>query len=196
MTTAYPGLTFKVEDGTGFVDSNSYTTTDYADAYHNLYGHTDWTGITDVTTKEEALMQATNAIDIMYGQEYYSIPRAQGLQNYYPGSGPYIQALLFPRFVFVINQIQVIQTGVIPVQLQKAVCEVALMYINGGETAIYPQPNLLKFTKNKSVKVGGITTSTTFGKEIDAERYPGFWKIDKILYPLLKKTNNPQYMSL
>jgi hypothetical protein len=111
----------------------------------------------------------------------------------YPNQA-YLQALLFPRFTMVINQIQVLQTGWIPVQLQHAVDEVALMWINGID--IFPQPNLLKFTTNKQVKAGSVGMSTTYGRDIDAERYPGFWKIDKLLYPLLKKTTNPSFLSL
>lgn len=193
MTAAYPGLNFVVEDGSGKVDANSYTTVEYATNYFTNYANTDWTSITDVTIQQEALIQATQSIDIMYGQEYYSIPRSQGMNMLYPNV-PYLQGLLFPRFTMVINQIQVLQTGWIPTQLQNAVCEVAVMWIDGVN--IFPQPNLLKFTKTKGVKVGGIATTTTFGRDIDAERYPGFWKIDKLLFPLLKKSTNPQYLSL
>ena len=195
MSNAYPNLSFVVEDGTGLVAANAYCTTDYADAYHNDRGHADWTAITDITIKQEAIIQATQSIDIMYGQEFYSIPRSQGLAQYYPGQ-MYLQGLLFPRFTMVINQIQVLQTGMIPKQLMQAVSEVALMWLNGGEESIFPQPNLLKFTKEKLISVGGIKSQVVFGRDIDAERYPGFWKIDKILYPLLKKSSNPTYMSL
>lgn len=193
MTVAYQGLSFVVETGAGLVDASSYTSVAYANTYHTQHGNAEWTAITDISIQQYHLIQATQSIDIMYGQEFYSIPRAQGMTIYYPGV-QYLQALLFPRFTMVINQIQVLQTGYMPTQLLNAVSEVALMSLNGKD--IFPQPNLLKFTHNKMVKVGGIATSTTFGREVDAERYPGFWKIDKILYPILKKNSNPSYMSL
>lgn len=194
MTTlTYPDLVFVVETGAGLTNSNSYTTTALADTYHNQFGNTDWTSITDISMKQEALIQGTQSIDIMYGQEFYSIPRSQGVSQLYPNQ-PYLQALLFPRFTMVINQIQVLQTGWIPVQLQHAVMEAALMWVNGID--IFPQPNLLKFTTSKSIKAGSVGSSTTYGRDVDAERYPGFWKIDRLLYPLLKKSTNPSYLSL
>lgn len=193
MTAAFDGLTFVVEDGTGMTTSNSYTSVEYANAYHTQFGNKAWTQITDVSVQQEALIQATQSIDILYGQEFYSLPRSQGMSQLYPGQ-VYLQALLFPRFTMVINQIQVIQTGWIPIQLQRAVCEMALKYVNGDD--IFPQPNLLKFTTNKQVKAGSVGISTTYGRDIDAERYTGMWKIEKILYPLMKKSSNPTYLSL
>lgn len=193
MSDAYPGLQFVVEDGSGKVDSTSYVDIAYADTYLTNQGKSEWIGITDTTIKQFALMQATQSIDILYGQEFYSIPRSQGMSQLHPGQA-YLQGLLFPRFTMVINQIQVIQTGWIPVQLKNAVCEVALMQINGED--IFPQPNLLKFTKKKAVKAGSVGIDTEYGRDVDAERYPGFWKVDKILYPILKKSNNPTYLSL
>ena len=196
MTTAYPGLTLVVEDGTGLVDANSYISLADANTYHTNNGNFDWTKITDPSIQTLALMKATQSVDILYGQEYYGIPRSQGqVRN---DGTPYLQNLLFPRFTMVINNIQVLQTGYIPVQLKRAVCEIALMWINGGSTddVIFPQPNQLKFITEKTIKVGGIATGVKFGKTVDTERYPGFWKIDKIIYPLLRRASNPSFISL
>jgi hypothetical protein len=193
MTTEFPGITMVVETGAGLTNANSYVDLTYATNYHIQFGNKAWTQLTDISKQQEALIQATQSIDILYGQEFYSIPRSQGISQQYPQQA-YLQALLFPRFTMVINQIQVLQTGYIPDQLKKAVCEVALMYINGVD--IFPQPNLLKFTTNKQIKAGSTGISTTYGRDIDTERYTGFWKVEKIIYPLLKKSSNPTYLSL
>ncbi len=201
----FPGLQFVVETGAGLTNSNSYVTLTYASAYATQMGQVNWTNQTDVTIQQLALIKATQAMDILYGQEYYSIPMQQG-QNVV-NNVPYLQALLFPCITMVINMIQVIQSGQIPDQLARGVCELAFIWLNanlvGGtfttnpinDAVIFPQPNLLKFMRNKQMKVGGIATNVTFGRDIDAERYPGFWKIDKIMYPLLKKSSNPNYLS-
>ena len=198
---AYPGINFVVETGAGLTNSNSYVSLATATAYNTQQGNADWNAITDVTIQEVALIKATQSIDILYGQQYYSLPMQQGQGAFAPNT-PYLQALLFPRFTMVINQIQIIQSGAIPVQLQNAVCECALIWYRAGggttagDPAIFPQPNQLPYVRNKMVKVGGIQTSSSYGRQVDAERYPGFWKIDKILYPILKKSNNPSYLSL
>jgi hypothetical protein len=197
MSNLYPGISFVVEDGTGLTNSNSYVTTAFATTYATQNGFTDWLANTDISIAEMALMKATQSIDILYGQEYYGIPMQQGQNNLSPGV-PYIQNLLFPRFTFVVNNIQLIQSGVIPLQLQRAVCEVAEMWYGGGamnDATIFPQPNLLKYTADKTTKVGSISSHVKFGKTPDAERYPGFWKVDKILFPILRKSNNPTYLS-
>jgi len=188
---AYPGISFVVEDGGGYVDSNSYVSLADANTYWTQHGGPNWTAITDTTLQQYHLIQATQSIDILYGQEYYSIPLSQGTST---PQVPYLQGLLYPRFVQVINNIQVLQSRYIPVQLKAAVCEVAMMSLNGQD--IFPQPNQIKFAINKQVKVGGISTSISFGRQVDAERYPGFWKIDKLLYPLLRKNKTPSYLSM
>ncbi len=200
MSALYPGISFVVEDGTGLTNSTSYVSTAFATTYATQNGFADWLSLTDISIQQMGLMKATQSIDVLYGQQYYGIPMQQGNNFISPGQ-PYIQSLLFPRFTFVINNIQVIQSGVIPVQLQRAVCEVAEMWFqagNGstsGDATIFPQPNLLKFTANKTTEVGPIKSNTKFGKTPDAERYPGFWKVDKILFPILRQSNNPTYLS-
>ena len=203
MTNAYTGYAFIVEDGSMKPDATAYCTTAFADSYLANTGEAKWAAQLDMSIKEMSIIKASQCVDILYGQEFYGIPRSQGMNNLYTGTtnpaatGEYIQGLLFPRFTIIVNNIQVLNTGHMPVQLKKAVCEVALMWINGGrqDSTIYPQPNLLPFTKSKSSKVGDLAVSTVYGKQPDAERYPGFWKVEKILQPILKRTTNPTVLT-
>jgi hypothetical protein len=175
---------FVVETGAGLANATSYITTDQANTYLQMYGESGWVGA-DANLQQGYLMQASQSLDLLYGQEYYSLPQTQGAA---------IQGLLFPRFTFVINRIQIIQAGTIPVQIQRATAEVALMALNG--TNIFPQPNTLPFTKAQNIKLGGLGQDTTYGMLPKAEKYPGFWKVEKILEPILRKDNNPSYLSL
>jgi hypothetical protein len=176
---------FIVETGQGGEYSTSYTTTDYANTYHTNLGNQAWTSQNGIA-QQEALIQATQCIDLIYGPRYYSLPMTSGQVP--------LQALLFPRFTFVINRIQIIQAGTIPVQLQNAVAEVALMSVQGIN--LYAQPNQIPFIKNQTVQVGGLKTDTTYRTKVKAEEYPGFWKVERILKPILRVSDLPSYMSL
>lgn len=173
-------MTIIVETGANIANSNSYVSVSDADAYHLLFNQTDWSGLD--TDKENALINATLSIELLYGQQYLSLPQFS------------TQSLLFPRFTFVINRRQIIQSGTIPTQLKRAVCEVALMYLNGLD--VYPIPNNANAIKSNSVKIGELDIANTYGKFPKAERFAGFNKIDILLAPLLRKTDVPQYMSL
>lgn len=180
MTNQY----FILETGVGLVNATSYVDLNTANAYATAYGNANWTAL-DAGTQQNYLMQATQALDLLYGQDYYSIPLTHG---------SYIQALLFPRYTMVINGIQIIQSGQIPVQLVNATVEAGMMLAAGSN--LYQLPSTLPFTKSESVKVGGLQTTTTYNKSPMTEKIPGYWKIEKILFPLLRVSQNPSYLSL
>ena len=175
---------FVVETGAGLANATSYIDTPFANNYLAAYNESGWTN-QSATAQQGALMLASQAIDLLYGQDYYSIPMT---------SGAAIQGLLFPRFTFVVNRIQIIQAGTIPIQLQRATAEVALMSIQGVN--ITPQPNTLRFVKSQTEKVGTLETSTTYMRAPKAEKYPNFFKVEQILKPILRQDNNPAYLSL
>ena len=56
---------FKVEDGTGLVDSTSYVAVDWADAYFADRGNTVWSDATN-DEKEISLIKATDYVDAVY----------------------------------------------------------------------------------------------------------------------------------
>ena len=178
-------MTMIVEDGSVVPNCNSYVTVAWADDYHTTYGNTDWTSITDTTQKELALINATQSIELLYGQRYLSLPLA-----HFP-----LQNLLFPRFLMVINRIQVISSNSIPIQLKRAVAEVALKFINSED--IFPLPNTDNFLKSKDLEIsGGPKKSVTWAKLPYTEELPGFNKIELILKPLLRQKNSSMIMSL
>lgn len=86
-------LTFTVEDGTGIVGANSYTTVEYADDYHGLRRNTTWSGT--ATEKEAVLVKAADYIEGQYGPRFrgepattsgLSFPRVEGSAYYDDGT--------------------------------------------------------------------------------------------------------------
>ncbi|TDK63548.1 DnaT-like ssDNA-binding protein [Sapientia aquatica] len=165
---------FEVETGNASPTANSYVAIADADAYHTLYQNLDWAtdGSIPDATKQLALMHASKACDLLFGQQYLSMPATSA------------QAMLFPRFTFVVNQRQLISSTTIPPQLKNAVCELALLYLDG--TDIYPTPNTTAQVQSESIKVGDITNNTTFAHAPNVEQFTGFWHVEMLLTPIMK----------
>ena len=179
MTTQY----FEVETGSGSPTSNSYIDTNFIDQYFTDYGNTDWDITLPTADKQTALINATKALDLLYGQEWVSIPKSS-----FP-----VQALLWPRFVVIVNRIQLIQPGQIPVQVKQAVAEIALMYSNGQN--IFPQSNPATQIRSQTNKIGNLEESITYLTALRAERYPGFNKVDLFMRPFLSETYTNLHMT-
>lgn len=161
-----------VEDGSIVPGANSYATIDEADAYFTQYNNQDW--LTETTeNKELCLITATQSLELLYGQQYLSMPQRSD------------QSLLFPRFTFVINMIQMIRANQIPKQIKQSVFEIANMYRTGAD--VFPQPNLERNVKSTTMKVGDITTQDQYWNAPNSETFAGFNKVDLILAPILKK---------
>jgi hypothetical protein len=159
-------MTLIVETGTNVANANSYCDLTFADNYFTLFNNSDWTG--DTTT---ALIQATASVDLLYGQRFQSTPLY------------YNQALLWPRYTLCINGSQIISAGTIPVQLKKAVCEIALLSLQGVD--IFPKANTNSYLKQDIVKLGDLEFNSSYNTGPASESYEGFNKIDLILAPLL-----------
>lgn len=171
-----------VETGDGLSNSNSYVSVAEADTYHADFGNADWAGAS-TEEKEAALVHATKAIDLLFGQDYLSTVVSS------------TQALLFPRLTFLINGWQVVQSDAVPRQLKEAVCEVALLRLNGVD--VYSTPNNTSRIKSESVSAEGVSVSTTYSGQQTVERYSNFWKVELILRPILRSpSGNPAYWSL
>lgn len=158
-----------VEDGTNVSNSNSYVSVEYADQYFSTFNNTDWNGTDD--DKMYALIQATQAIDLLYGQQYASFPMYSD------------QSLLFPRMSMVINYIQIIAQNTIPRQLKNAVCEVALMVLQGED--VFPTANTEAQVQSKTDTIGDLTQTRTYKSAPTVERYVGFNKVELLLKPIL-----------
>lgn len=168
------------ETGQGVTNSNSYISVDDADIYHSLYNNLDWVG--EDADKETALILASKSINLLYGPKFLSFKRLYG-------------NLLFPRYVFYDNNQELIMDTTIPQCLKDAVCEVALMYING--TDIFPSTNTEgQLTANK-IKIGEIEIEKQYsGKQGNVPNYSDFNMIDMILYPILKQKSTNMSFTL
>lgn len=176
-------MTFIVEDGTNVPNSNSYVDVTYADSYLGMFGYADWTSITDPVIKQNALVAATQAVELMYGQRYLSFPSRS------------VQSLLFPRYLLIVNRIQIISQGTIPDQLKRAVCEVALMSVQGSD--IFPLPKTDNFLRSKKLAIsGGPSKDVSWSKNPVTEQFLGFNKVELLLKPILRPVTPQASMSL
>ncbi len=158
-----------VETGTGISNSNSYVSLVDADAYHLLYDHTDWAG--DDSLKETALILATQAVDLLYGDRY------QSLKIYQNGT-----ELLFPRFPFV-DTYGNLHSASIPQVLKNAVCEIALMHLNGDD--IIPSFNNDGSLSEKTVIIDTLEFTDKYRNSVQTETFTGYHKIELFLKPIL-----------
>lgn len=105
-----------VEDGTGLEDSDSYVSVEFADSYFSARGVSAWKDVED-EVKEQCLVRATDYIDNMF--------------RWYGKKMSASQALRFPRVNlkdYEGNEI----TG-IPNCIKQAVCDVAMITLDGSE---------------------------------------------------------------
>lgn len=155
------------------VGTNSYASVAEADAYFTQFGNEDWTSITDEDQKAQALILATQSVDLLYGKKFASLMNSDS------------QSLLFPRVPFVDKDGRTISG--IPSSLKNAVAEVALMQINGQD--IFPEESETNNIKKSQVTVGGITLIGEKYAPGDSAAYDGFSKVEMILRPLFKSTS-------
>ncbi len=160
-----------VEDGTNVPSANSYVSLTDANAYHTLYGNSDWTG-TDAD-KELAIINACKSMEMLYGPKYKSAPLTD------------TQSLLFPRYAFYDNTMRLVNQSTIPQSLKDAQCEIALLYLQGIN--IYPDVSSVNCVVSESVTVGEISTSTQYNKPVQTSQYEGFRKVDLAISAIIAK---------
>lgn len=98
------------EDGTARADAESYASIAFADAYHDAMGAASWANAT-LTARETALRKATAYVEAAYTW--------RGVR------ATVEQALSWPRGGVMVDGVGV-EIDVVPIQLQRAVCELAL----------------------------------------------------------------------
>ena len=133
--------TFKVEDGSGFTDSNSYVTVAFADDYHSCRNETEWMQAT-LEEKQVALIKATDYLD----QHFEFVFEKQSYQ----------QALKFPR----------VDIEGIPQEIKKAVNIYSLFALR-GQLYLQQREQIISGEVRKqrnTNKVGSVerTTETEF----------------------------------
>jgi hypothetical protein len=168
-------ITLIVEDGTKPTNANTYISLADAEVYHTAMGNVDWTTNTDDEAKKQALVLATQSIDLLYGSKFESY-------IYFTSN----QSLLFPRAQFWDANYRLVTDATIPAALKNAVSEVALMQMAG--TNIFPMQSTTGLIKSEDLKAGKVSISTTYAKPQQGESFEGFRKIDLIIAPLLKQT--------
>lgn len=166
-------ITLIQETGLKPLGANSYVTHTDADAYHAIQGNDVWIATTDTDLIKQCLILATQAVDLLYGARYQSC--------IYPDS---TQALLFPRMWFMDANARIVKENTIPKCLKDAVCEVALMQLNGDD--IFPLASTSNLVKLKKIKAGDIASDIEYFKAAEGESFAGFRKVDIILRPILK----------
>lgn len=164
-------MTLTVETGAGLSNANSYVSLSDADTYHSTYNaDSDWAG-TDNATKESALIKATRSLDVLYGLKYASIV------------GSNTQNLLWPRNAFYDRNNRLVNSNEIPQSLQDAVCETALLSIQGYN--IMPGRNEKDNIEDESVTIGEIAVSTKYRGSGNQPAYDNFSTVEHLLAPIM-----------
>lgn len=169
-TTAEAGpsgaAAFTVETGSGSSSANSYCSTATATSYHETYGNpTAWSSAS-LLEQQDALRQATRALDIRYGT-WWSGMRVSSTQ-----------ALDWPRSYVYDAAGYPISTTTIPTRLQQATAILALLHIQGED--ILPDTQTAADIKSETLSsASGASKSVTYigGKRAETQ-YP---VIDRML---------------
>ena len=152
-----------VADGTNLDTANSYVDLSYADSY--LANNDAWNELDD-SDKEQALIDASYSLDLMYGDAFI------GSQI-----NEYNQDLEWPRT----DQ----RYGVIPLNLKKAVCENVIRIQDGGGdvSALSDMANVKAYSYNLG---GALQESFQYsGDGQVSEHREGMMKIEMLLRKLI-----------
>lgn len=104
-------MAFIPEDGTGYNNSNSLATVEFADSHHSERGNAAWAAI-QLERKRELLITATDYVVDIYGLAFDGVPIFTN------------QALPFPRYVTRASTL--VNVGN-PLGVRKAIAELALI---------------------------------------------------------------------
>lgn len=160
-----------VEDGTIIAGADSYVEVAFASAYHAQQNNQEWTYRPDL--HEAALINASAMTDLKFGVSYRGLLLDDA------------QSLLFPRSSFVDGHGRPQAANTVPLELQKCVCEYALLYVS--ERDIYA--NAVEGTiMQESLGVG----SGAYDESYTYSRAPEYYLSRKgyaWLTPLLQASN-------
>ncbi len=126
-TSSVPG-TLIVEDGTGFLDADSYCSVEFADEYHAARGNLAW-GLTSGGDREASLRKATEYLDAYYGARWLGETYADGQSLDWPRS--YVPAPDRSYGGWGYSVAAWLEVSPLPVVLVRATAELALKTASG-----------------------------------------------------------------
>lgn len=171
ITAEEKEVSLVIEDGTCVPNANCYVSLDYANAYMNNTGRSDWNDKTD-NQKKTYLINATAYIDRTYSKIGW-----KGIKKYHRK-----QSLCFPRVeLFDKDGFEVIG---IPDELKKAVCEAS--YIS-TTTSLFTIKDSSGTVKKQKVDV--LEVEYYSEKEISGEYISRFTILDYLLSDFYKSKN-------
>jgi hypothetical protein len=176
VITQIPTSILIVEDGSVVANANSYITQQYAEDYLESLGYLDFLEDTNLQ-KQGAIIRATEAIDVLYGERYPGTPVAGRSQS-----------LLWPRKNAKDVEGEIILETEVPIEIRKATAEAAyLEWLTPG----YLTPNWTPDQMVTSEKLGPLSVTysdpSKFGR---GGNMPTLSKIDGILSSLLSVKPN------
>jgi hypothetical protein len=157
------------EDGTGKSNANSYLSVAGANTYHATFtGSTDWAAAT-ASTKELALIRATQYVDARFHGQWRGFRANEG------------QSLVWPRFCAEDDDGYAIDDGSVPQKLAHAVAELALRVVLGDDLlGVVAEPGTIA---SESSSVGPLSESVTYlGGKPHGYQYP---RVEALLRGLL-----------
>lgn len=157
-----------VEDGSRVPNADSYVDIAFSDSYLPV---DDWGSSFTDPEKEELLIQATRAVDRLYGKQFQS------------SVVTYDQPLLWPRLAFYDIHGRLRLATAIPVELKQGVCEIAKLLSQGSDPYV---ENVGGIVKSESLTVDVISIDTEYQKAPTVATQPGWRVVDLCLQPIMK----------
>ena len=176
---------FIVEDGTDVSGANAYVSVEYADAYFENKGISDWGGLT-LTAKQSRIIVATQYIDARWFGQFKG-------DKFYAD-----QTLEFPRDEWTRTETDPISgkkttVPIMPAPLLMAACEYAIA-VDGETMSLavnYETTETGDRIKRKKEQVGTLQTDTEYFNPGSAEGslWATYTLADSLIARLLKQTN-------
>lgn len=127
-------MSFIVEDGTGLATANAYISVADCDTYQAEFIRNDWASLSN-DLKELYIKQATKWIDNNYSFDGTKNSREQ--------------ALSFPRTYCYDKDGYLIDSDIVPKEIENATCEVAYLYVSNSSVFDTPE----RLTRKEKVDV-------------------------------------------
>lgn len=155
-----------VEDGTIVSGANSFCTVAFADSYFATRGVVEWVGSN--TVKEQALIKATDYIELVYSDKFKSYILSD------------TQLLSFPRELY---------GHIVPDGIKKANCELALRSLVSNLIIDVSSESSVSRLKKKVVTIGPMVTSTEFATGITNSGVVNISKVNLMIRPFINSYN-------